>query len=129
MTKWSVGTLLAVLGLAIALVSAPAGVAKDREDVRVRGTCTANSTSKLKLSDEDGRIEVEFEVDQNRSGVRWNVALFQNGKRIARLTRVTRAPSGSFEARVVAPNRAGTDRFVARATRASGETCSARASF
>ena len=129
MTKWSVGTLLAVLGLAVALVSAPAGAAKDREDVRVRGTCTGSSTSKLKLSDEDGRIEVEFEVDQNRNGVRWNVVLFQNGSRIARLTRVTRAPSGSFEARVVTPNRAGADRLVARATRASGEVCTARASF
>ena len=129
MTKWSVGTTLAVLGLAIALVSAPAGIAKDRDDVRVRGTCTGGSTSKLKLSAENGRIEVEFEVDQNRNGVRWNVVLFQNGSRFARLTRVTRAPSGSFEARVVAPNRAGADRFVARATRASGEVCIARASF
>ena len=64
-------------------------MAKDG-DVRVRGTCTKASTSKLKLSDEDGRIEVEFEVDQNRNGVRWNVVLLQNGKRIARMSRVTR---------------------------------------
>ena len=49
-------------------------------DVFVRGTCTGVTTSKLKLSEEDGRIEVEFEVDQNRSGVRWNVSLFQNGR-------------------------------------------------
>ena len=128
MTRWSVGIMAALLGLAIALVAAPAGVAKDG-DVRVRGTCTGASTSKLKLSDEDGRIEVEFEVDQNRNGVRWNVVLLQNGTRIARLSRVTRGPSGSFEARVVAPNRAGTDTFRARATRSSGEVCTARASF
>ncbi|MGH3078117.1 MAG: hypothetical protein ACRDPZ_08025 [Gaiellaceae bacterium] len=128
MTRWSVGIMAALLGLAIALVAAPAGVAKDG-DVLVRGTCTGASTSKLKLSDEDGRIEVEFEVDQNRNGVRWNVTLFQNGRRIARMTRVTRGPSGSFEARIVAPNRAGTDAFRARATRSSGEACTARASF
>jgi hypothetical protein len=127
MSKWSVGIATIVLGLAVALTVAPAGVAKDG-DIRVRGTCTQASTSKLKLSDEDGRIEVEFEVDQNRNGVRWNVVLHQNGSRIARLTRVTRGPSGSFEARVVAGNRAGKDTFRARATR-SGETCTAQASF
>jgi hypothetical protein len=45
-----------------------------------------------------------------------------------KLTRVTRAPSGSFEAHVLAQNRAGSDRFVATASR-PGETCTARASF
>ena len=129
MTRWSRWGATAVVALTVALVAVPAGAAKNREDVRVRGACTGASTSKLKLSGEDGRIEVEFEVDQNRNGVRWNVTLFQNGKRVARLVRVTRGPSGSFEARIVAPNRAGADRFVARATRASGESCTARASF
>jgi len=128
MTKWSVGIMVAVLGVAIALAAAPAGVAK-RGDVRVAGTCTNASTSKLKLSEEDGGIEVEFEVDQNRNGVRWTVVLTQNGKRVARLTRVTRAPSGSFKARIVARNTSGTDKFTARATSPSGEVCTARASF
>jgi hypothetical protein len=128
MRKRSVGILAALVTLAIALAAAPAGIAKDG-DVRVRGTCTKASTSKLKLSDEDGRIEVEFEVDQNRNGVRWNVVIFQNGSRVARLTRVTRGPSGSFEARIVAGNRAGPDAFRARATSPSGEVCTARASF
>jgi hypothetical protein len=105
-------------------ISAPA---KDPE-VRVTGTCTKTSSSKLKLSQEDGRIEVEFEVDQNRVGRRWAVVLRQNGLVIRRVTRVTRPPSGSFEVRVLARNRAGTDRFVATATR-PGETCTARASF
>jgi hypothetical protein len=126
--KRTVGILTALVGLAIALAAAPPGVANDG-DVLVRGTCTGGTTSKLKLSEEDDRIEVEFEVDQNRNGVRWNVTLFQNGRRIARMTRVTRGPSGSFEARIVAPNRAGRDAFRARATRSSGEVCTARASF
>ena len=128
MKTWSTGVLAVTVALAAALATAPAGVAKDG-DVRVVGTCTKASTSKLKLSDEDGRIEVELEVDQNRNGVRWNVVLQQNGRRIARLTRVTRGPSGSFEVRVVAPNRAGADTFRARAVSASGEVCTARASF
>ena len=128
MTRWSFGILVAVAALAVALTAAPAGSAKDG-DVRVRGTCTKSSTSKLKLSEEDGRIEVEFEVDQNRTGVRWNVVLIQNGRRIARMTRVTQGRSGSFEARVLAANRVGKDAFRARATSPSREVCTASASF
>jgi hypothetical protein len=97
--------------------------------VRVAGKCTKASSSKLKLSEENARIEVELEVDQNRNGVRWTVVLTQNGKRLVRMTRTTRAPSGSFEARVLAPNLAGTDVFAARATSPAGEVCTARASF
>jgi hypothetical protein len=128
MSKVSAGVVAAVAALAVALAAAPAGVAKDG-DVRARGTCTKASTSKLKLSAEDGRIEVEFEVDQNRNGVRWNVQLFQNGKRVVRTTKVTRPPSGSFEARMLAGDGAGADAFRARATSPSGEVCTARASF
>jgi hypothetical protein len=128
MKALSLGAVVAVVGMAVALVASPAAIAK-RGDVRVAGTCTKSSSSKLKLSEEDGRIEVEFEVDQNRNGVRWTVQLSQNGSRIARMTRVTRSPSGSFEARVVASNTAGSDRFTARATSPSGEVCTARASF
>ena len=128
MTKLGVGIVAALVGLAIALVAVPAGIAKDG-DVLVRGKCTKSSTSKLKLSDEDGRIEVEFEVDQNRNGVRWNVILFQNGKVLRRAARVTKAPSGSFELRVVAPNTSAKDTFRARATSPSSEVCTARASF
>lgn len=117
--------ILLCLVAGAALVAIPATFAKDG-DVLVQGTCTGPSSSKLKLSEEDGRIEVEFEVDQNRNGVRWNVVIRQNGRSVARLVRVTRGPSGSFEARIVAPNRAGTDTFAATATRA-GETCRARA--
>jgi hypothetical protein len=106
---------------------APAAVAKDG-DVRVAGTCTGATTSKLKLSPEDGGLEVEFEVDQNRNGVRWQVVLFRNGKRVDSRVGVTGGRSGSFEARFVTGTRAGVDRFVARATR-PGEVCRATASI
>jgi hypothetical protein len=104
-----------------------AATAKDG-DIRAVGSCTGSSTSKIKLSAENGRIEVEFEVDQNRVGVRWSVAVRQRGQVVRRLSRVTRAPSGSFEARVVLPNRAGADRISAVGTRA-GESCRAVATF
>ena len=62
----------AACALGLALV--PATIAKDG-DVLVLGICTNVSTSKLKLSPDDGALEVEFEVDQNRNGVRWTVSL------------------------------------------------------
>src|SRR3954468_6324622 len=69
------------------------------DDVSARGSCTKSSSSKLKLSGDDGRIETEFEVDQNRNGVRWRVTLTRNGKRVVSTRATTRAPSGSFEIR------------------------------
>lgn len=109
----------------VGLVAAPVALAKDG-DVRVKGSCTAASTAKLKLSEEDGRIEVEFEVDQNRNGVRWNVKLSRGGTQLASTTATTKAPSGSFSVRRVVSNRAGDDTIKATATR-NGETCTATA--
>ena len=127
MSKRTGFTAIASLAaLALLALGSPA-FAKDG-DVVVRGACTAKSASKLKLSAENGRIEVEFEVDQNRNGVPWTVVLTRNGTRVAQLTRVTKAPSGSFEARKLITNAAGADVVKATAHRA-GETCSARASF
>ena len=113
---------------AAALVAIPTTSAKDG-DVLVRGTCTKASTAKLKLSEEDGRIEVEFEVDQNRNGVRWSVVLRRPATVLLRTTRLTRPPSGSFELRRVVADLAGRDRISARATSPSGEVCRATAAF
>jgi len=110
-----------------ALTVAPLASAKNGNDVRVRGVCTQGSTAKLKLSREDGRIEVEFEVDQNRNGIRWKVALRRNGSLVASTTARTHAPSGSFSLRRVIAGAQGT--VAAVATRASGERCTARASL
>jgi hypothetical protein len=114
--------------VAVALVAIPATSAKDG-DVLVRGTCTSASSSKLKLSEEDGRIEVEFEVDQNRNGIRWTVVLRRPTRVVFRGTRVTRGPSGSFELRRVVNDTAGGDRIIARGTSPSGEVCRAAATF
>jgi hypothetical protein len=119
--------LALVLVLPTGLAAAPAASAKDG-DVRRGGQCTGASTAKIKLSEENGRIEIEFEVDQNRNGIRWNVVLRRNGAVIRRASRVTRAPSGSFELRALAANGAGADRISATATR-RGERCAASASF
>jgi hypothetical protein len=123
-------------GIALALVTAlalvvPAGIAAagDRDVIR-EGPCSGRSDWKLKLSPEDGRIEVEFEVDQNVVGDEWRVRIRHDGERVFRGTRTTRGASGSFEVRIVEPNRAGTDAFKARARNLStDEVCRGRARF
>ena len=109
-------------------VAAPTALAKDG-DVRVAGTCTIAATSKLKLSPENGRIEVEFEVDQNRNGIPWRITVRRNGSIVATATATTRAPSGSFTVRRVMAASSGTDRIAAVATSPRGGTCRAAASF
>jgi hypothetical protein len=120
-------TLGLVLAVPMTLAAVPAAPARDG-DVRRSGRCTASSTAKIKLSEENGRIEIEFEVDQNRVGVRWVVTLRRNGAVIRRATRVTRPPSGSFELRALTANAPGADRIIATARR-GGERCTASASF
>ena len=111
----------------VALVAVPAALAngRDHRAIRIQGACTQQSTSKLKLSREGRRIEVEFQVDQNQNGVPWTVTLSRNGTAITSLTATTRAPSGSFEIRRVLAGRLDTDHITAVATSTSGETCTA----
>ena len=114
---------------AVAMI-APTGVAaKDGEVIRT-GACTNRSDWKLKLSPENGRIEVQFEVDTPRVGQVWRVRLFQNGNLTFQGTRTTQAPSGSFELRVLRSNTAGTDTFRGRAVNlTTGEVCQGQASI
>lgn len=104
-----------------------AAVAKGGDGVRVSGTCTKSSSAKLKLKLDDARIETEFEVDQNRNGVRWSVTLRRNGALSVSTNATTRAPSGSFSVNRRLANGAGADTITARAVSPSGEVCTARA--
>lgn len=123
--------LLATVSVGTLMVLALPGVANAKAgDVRVNGKCTASSTSKMKLKTDNGRIETDFEVDQNRVGQKWSVFISDNGTVVVRGTAITTAPSGSFEFRRLIPNRAGTDRVKATAKNAAtGEVCSAVASI
>jgi hypothetical protein len=121
------GAVAAAMAVTIAGAATPAMAGND---VTREGSCSGSSDWKLKLSPEDGRLEVEFEVDSNVNGQTWRVRLFQNGDRIFAGSRQTTAPSGSFELRRLAPNTAGTDAFRARAANAAtGEVCVGRASI
>jgi len=122
--------LSGLVALSAFTLAAPVGVAaKDGEVIR-RGACTNNSVWKLKLAPENGRIEVEFEVDTPRIGQTWSVKMFQNGTRFFSGTRTTQSPSGSFEVRFLRTNTSGIDTFKGKAVNlTTGETCIGQASI
>lgn len=122
--------IAAALVASLALV-APAGVAMaGTNDVVERGSCDGNSEWKLKLSPENGRIEAEFEVDQNVTGDRWRVRIRHDGDVVFHGTRTTRGDSGSFTVRIVEDDLSGTDHFKARARNLStDEVCVGAASM
>ena len=115
---------LAALATAL-LVGIPTASAKGGDAAVIKqGNCSRSSDWKLKLKFDDGRIETEFEVDQNRVGRRWRVVLRRDGNVVFHGIRVTRPPSGSFEVRRLLRNTAGRDRVVATARAlATGEVC------
>lgn len=113
--------------LALSVAGAVPAAAKGGDVIR-RGQCSGASDWKLKLSPQDGRIEVEYEVDSNHVGQTWQVRITRNGAVIFRGSRRTTGPSGSFEVRDVTRNSAGADVVRARATHA-GEVCAGVATF
>ena len=128
-------TFTAVAALAAALVAfAPAAFAAPAKDgdgrLLTSGRCSAGAIWKLKAKADDGRIETEFEVDQNRNGRRWRVTLQRNGVTVFNGARTTVAPSGSFEVRRLLAPSAGSTRIVAvaKAVR-GGQTCRATLTF
>jgi hypothetical protein len=121
---------IAIAGaLALTVGGSTAALAKSGDVVKTGG-CSGSSTWKLTLSPDNGKIQVEYEVDSNKVGQTWRVKLFENGSRIFVGKRVTQAPSGSFTVRVLAANTAGSDSFKARATNlATAEVCRGSASI
>ena len=117
---------LAVAVVAAASLVAVAGPAEASggNDVVKRGNCARTTDWKLKVGPDDGRLEVEGEVDSNRNGQTWTWLIRHNGSVSARGTRTTQAPSGSFEVRRVLVNLSGVDTIVFRATNTrNGEVC------
>ena len=67
----------ALLVAAMTIASSP--VAAKSGDVVKTGSCTGSADWKLKAGKDNGRIEVEFEVDSNHNGQVWRVKLIDNG--------------------------------------------------
>lgn len=116
-----------VLG-ALLMVGTALPVLAGAGDVIRTGACSGRSDWKLKLKDDNGRIEVEYEVDQNRVGDVWRVRIRHERDLVFAARRMTKAPSGSFTVRLLQRNRAGDDLFRGRAVNLrTGEICGGRA--
>lgn len=113
---------------ALALASAAPAQADD-DDRQRRGSCSGSTDWKIKAGPDDGRMEVEAEIDSNRTGQTWRWTLRHNGTVADQGRSTTRGPSGSFEVERRTGNARGTDHYRLRAVhRASGEVCVARVS-
>ena len=106
----------------VALLPATAHASGSDERVQRSGAC-ATGVWKLKAKPDDGRLEVEFEIDTNRSGQTWRVRIKDNGSTVFNANRTTGGRSGSFSVELKTANRAGTDTIKATATR-NGTSCS-----
>jgi hypothetical protein len=121
--KRTITTSLTAVALG-AIALAPTALASGGDDVRSAGKCGGSSTSKIKVKPDNGRLDVEFEVDQNVNGVKWKVRIKDNGAVAFRGSATTRPPSGSFSLERRIDDLAGTDRIKGIAKNpASGERC------
>jgi len=122
---------VATLTAALVVTAAPLAHAKDDDGRIIRtGSCSGSADWKLKAKHDDGRIEVEFEVDSNQSGQTWRVRVRDNGVRVIATRATTGGRSGSFDIERKVANRAGSDSFVARARDlSSGQLCVGRLTF
>jgi hypothetical protein len=120
----------AVLALGAPALSSSASASHGGDDGRVikSGTCTDGSRWKLKVKNDDGRLEVEGEVDSNRSGQTWAWKIKDNGSVAAKGSATTGGSSGSFSVERKIANKAGTDKVVFRALHA-GEVCAGTIAF
>jgi hypothetical protein len=92
------------------------------------GSCTDGATWKLKVKTDDGRLEVEGEVDSNQSGQSWAWKIKDNGAVAAKGSDTTGGRSGSFSVERKIANQSGADTVVFRASYA-GEVCTGTIAF
>lgn len=130
MNRIIASTAAALVGSLALVGAALPAEAKSSADVVARGSCTGASDWKLKASPENGRIEVEGEVDSNVNGQVWRWRLLHDGVVSATGLRTTQAPSGSFTVRRLMVDLPGGDRIAWRARNLkTGELCRGSLTF
>jgi hypothetical protein len=85
-------TTAAAAALLVGSATVPA-TANDGDVVR-RGDCSGRADWKLKVGPEDGRLEVEGEIDSNHAGQVWRWRFKHDGVVVASGTRTTCGTSG-----------------------------------
>ncbi|WP_395692152.1 hypothetical protein [Nocardioides sp.] len=123
-----IATAAALLTVPV-LAAGPAQASGGSDAVRRAGSCSGATAWTIKAKPDDGRVEVETEVDSNRAGQTWRWSLRRDGVLVDSGRATTRGPSGSFSVTRRPAGAAGAA-FAFRATnRATGETCLARVSL
>jgi hypothetical protein len=122
--KKTIITTLAAVALTSSLVTPGTAQAAraGTGEVRQSRACSEGSSVKLKARPDDGRLEVEAEVDSDVSGQSWTWRLRHNGNGAGHGTQQTGGASGSFSIERRTGNAAGKDTLRFRATHA-GEVC------
>ncbi len=121
---------VATVGIVGLLAGGPVSASAGERGTVSRGTCSGDSTYKLKLLQSHGVIKVVFGVTEGVTGDVWRVRIGHNRHPMFLDIRVTRGPDGSFVIRRPARNTRGPDYFWAGAKNVStGEACRARAAI
>jgi hypothetical protein len=116
MRKLSVVIALVAVAGAVAVAIPAVAPGKGNPGVIRSGKCSGGASWKLKAKNDDARLEIEFEVDQNISARRWKVLVSRDSTVIFRGARTTQPPRV-----VLAPaNPAGSDRITATARSSVG---------
>jgi len=115
---------LSTLALPLAAM-APATASHGKSGaVRTHGGCGGPAVWKLKAAPDNGKIQLEAEVDSNHRGQVWDWTIKHNGNAAGKGSSTTHGASGSFTVNRRLANKAGTDKFVFRAERrATGDVC------
>jgi hypothetical protein len=119
--------VLLTAGLSVSstgLAAADHGTRGGGSEVRRHGSCSGPAHWKLKAKPDDGRLQIELEVDANRIGMVWSWRILHDGYVSFHGTRTTQAPSGSFKVERRVVDMAGADTIGFRAkSHATGQTC------
>ncbi|MFB3739274.1 MAG: hypothetical protein ACE14W_09975 [Candidatus Velamenicoccus archaeovorus] len=124
----AVSALVAIGPIGAAPASASGRDGGKPEVVR-SGACSGSSAWKLKLSPDNGRIEVDLEVHEALAHQTWRVRMRHEGELFYRGAHRTDA-TGSFDVTRRANDGAGRDGFRVRAVNAAtGEVCTATGTY
>ncbi len=133
-TTSSVAAVLVALAIPAAAIAAhggggpgPGRSGGPTTEVRAGATCGKGASARLRLRQHDGRIEVEFDVQNDRTSAVWQLVVVQEGRVVWRGRAPNPAPGGSLSAHHTISSLTGADRITTRATGPRGITCVASA--
>jgi hypothetical protein len=116
------GAMLLAISLLAAPTTALAGVRT--------GHCTGSADWEIEVYHEDGRVEVEFEVDHSRSGATWTWTMRNDGSTFARGRATIKPHRDAFSVTRLTVNGRGHDHIVVRAVNVTtGQVCRATATI